>query len=267
MLIDGRKIADEMLTEIKEQVKGKDLTLSVFVVGENPATESFIKIKKEKAREVGIKFKELRFNIDVLEEDLVEAIKEEAKEENSIIVQLPLPGAIDKSRVLNSIPPHLDVDVLSNESNKSFEAGTLKSYPPVVGAISEILEREEVELENKKVVIVGRGLLVGKPAEAWFKSHKGADVVVLDSKVKNIEEYTKDSDIIVSGVGIPNLITREMIKGGAILLDAGTSEESNELRGDISLDCEEKAKFQTPVPGGIGPITVAVLFRNIVNSR
>jgi methylenetetrahydrofolate dehydrogenase (NADP+)/methenyltetrahydrofolate cyclohydrolase len=159
----------------------------------------------------------------------------------------------------------LDVDVLSEESNKLFEKGELDIFPPVTGAVAYILNKENIDLVGKKVVVVGLGALVGKPSLAWFKG-KTADVIAVDKNTENISLYTKDADIILSGVGIPNLIKPQMVKDGVILLDAGTSEDSGELKGDISKECIGKAKLLTPVPGGIGPITVSVLLENVAKN-
>ena len=266
MTIDGIEIAQSIFDELKEQIRksGKEITTSVFIVGNNSATESFVKIKKRKAEEVGIKLNEVRFDENVSEQELLDAIKEEGDLGRTIVVQLPLPNSIDKNRILNSIPPNLDVDVLSKKSNQLYEEGKLPILPPVMGAIKEILDRESINVEGKKIVIIGKGALVGKPVSLWFKSKKNTEVVMLDKSTTDLKPYTIDADIVVTGVGIPNLITRDMVKDEVILLDAGTSEESGQLKGDISKDCEDKASIFTPVPGGIGPITVAVLLRNIV---
>lgn len=264
MIIDGKKIAEKIFSALKKDIVGKTVTLSVFIVGNNSATESFIRIKRRKADEVGIKLKEIRFDKNVEETHLIKSIKEEGKKRHTIVVQLPLPATMDRDRVLNSIPANLDVDVLSTESNLLFEKGELPILPPVVGAIDEILKKENVDVKGKKVVVLGLGALVGKPSVIWFKYQKGAEVIALDSKIEDTEIHTREADIIVSGVGIPNLITPDMIKDGVVLLDAGTSEEGGELKGDISLECAKKASIFTPVPGGIGPITVAVLFRNVI---
>ena len=144
-----------------------------------------------------------------------------------------------------------------------FKDGKFDIMPPVVGAIAEILKRESVSVKDKNVVVIGKGALVGEPAAVWFKQ-QGARVVVLDRKTKNISMVTKDADIIVSGAGVPSLITADMLSDGVIFFDAGTSESGGVLKGDASPECALKCSIFTPVPGGIGPITIAVLLRNVV---
>lgn len=260
MRVDGRQIAEDILEDVKKKVAGRDLMLSVVIVGNNPATESFVRIKKKKAKEVGILLNEIRFDNKATTEDLVKAIEIESKKEHAIIVQLPLPAHIDREKVLNTIPKELDVDVLRGKSKDA------KILSPVVGAIKEILDRNAIDPKGKRVVVIGLGKLVGEPAVLWFKHDAGADVIAVDIHTKNIETYIKEADIILSGAGVPNLVTKDMVKEGVVLLDAGTSEDAGVLQGDISSGCETKASLYTPVPGGIGPVTVAVLLRNVIAS-
>ena len=186
-----------------------------------------------------------------------------ASGEGSIIVQLPLPPHIDTERVLNVVPPERDPDVLSEKSIALFEKDTSAILPPVLGAIKEILLRSGVFVGNKKVVIVGRGKLVGAPAAVWFKRH-GSNVALLGRDTADLKPHTAEADIIVLGVGSPGLLRPDMIKPEAVILDAGTSEEGGKLLGDADSACAEKAGVFTPVPGGIGPITVAILFQNLL---
>ena len=178
-------------------------------------------------------------------------------------MQLALPEHIDTKAILDAVPVEKDIDVLSSKSRERFEKGELDITPPVVGAIKEIVEREQVEFGGKNVVVVGKGSLVGGPAALWFKN-KGANVTVVDQDTNNITEVTQNADIIVSGAGVPGLITPDMIKEGMVLLDAGTSEQGGKLKGDADPACAEKASIFTPVPGGIGPITIATLLQNLV---
>ena len=262
MTIDGRQIAEEIFEEIKQSIAGKEISLSVFIVGNDPATESFVRIKKQKAAEVGISLKEIRFGKDVTEEELTEAVQKEAGGNHPIVVQLPLPKHIQKRNVLDAIPEKLDVDVLSSESMMHFGTGKLDVFPPVIGAVKEVLERTSVDPKGKEIVVIGKGALVGLPAEMWFKQIPGTEVSVADSSTEDLGKLTKNADILLSGVGIPGLIQPNMIRDDSVLLDAGTSEAAGMLRGDIAPACAEKAAVYTPVPGGIGPITVAILLRN-----
>ena len=266
MNIDGNRIAKNIIRTCKETLTGlgTSAVLSVFVVGDEYATEKFVTIKKKMAEEAGIQVKLHRYSPEVTTAELVEGIKKSASQGavHGIIVQLPLPQSIDVSEVLGSIPVEKDVDVLSPESIDKFRSGALDILPPVAGAISEILEIEGIDVEEKRVVVVGKGALVGIPASVWFE-RQGAHVVVADRKTRNFKEVLQRADIIVSGAGVPGLITPDMIKKGVILFDAGTSEASGKLRGDADPRCAEKCSIFTPVPGGLGPVTIAVLLRNI----
>ncbi|PIR84681.1 hypothetical protein COU16_01390 [Candidatus Kaiserbacteria bacterium CG10_big_fil_rev_8_21_14_0_10_47_16] len=174
---------------------------------------------------------------------------------DSVIVQLPFPSHIDIDGVLAAVPPSHDADALNPE--------TTAVLSPVVAACKEILKRNEVAIAEKHVTIIGSGRLVGKPAAKWF-ADMGAAISVVTKDTADLPYYTMHADIIVSGAGVANLITPEMVPEGVIILDAGTSEDGGELRGDASPACSEKASLFTPVPGGIGPVTVALLLRNVV---
>jgi methylenetetrahydrofolate dehydrogenase (NADP+) / methenyltetrahydrofolate cyclohydrolase len=265
MIVDGKQIAEEILQEVASEIKkmSKAPTLCVLVMGKDPATESFISIKKRRAEEIGVAFHEVRIKDEATTEEIVQKVKDISIEHDCIIVQFPLLPHVDGNQVRNAIPKDKDIDVLSDSAYVEWEKGESVAMPPVVGAMQEIVRREEITLRGKKVVVVGRGRLVGMPAEAWLKK-EGAEVTVLDSESGDIQEHTRSADILVLGAGKPSLITPDMIKEGVVILDAGTSEAQGALRGDAEHSCAEKASVFTPVPGGIGPITVAIIFRNLV---
>ncbi|MCD5384685.1 MAG: bifunctional 5,10-methylenetetrahydrofolate dehydrogenase/5,10-methenyltetrahydrofolate cyclohydrolase [Candidatus Pacebacteria bacterium] len=267
MIINGREIAQEIQQELIEKVKKSKrfnlckFSLHIFVVGENPVVEKFIKYKKIFANTISVEFIEHRFD-DISEVDLITQIKQVTKMFQGtpgtfgMVVQLPLPGHIDTQRVLDSVPSELDVDGLATESDY---------LAPVAGAVKEILAHEDIVVEGKRALVIGKGKLVGEPV-AKLLIEMGAVVAIADKKMSKSEllGLTRTSDIIVSGAGVPNLITKDMIKEGSALLDAGTSTQENSVVGDIALDCEEVARHFSRTPGGIGPITVAVLFKNLV---
>lgn len=273
MLVNGRAIAEDIKGKLREEIKGRKIapTLFIFSVGDNSVSEKFLAIKKKYARDISVRVIEKRFE----EIDTAALINEMSlvtkKADCGLIVQLPLPKNIDTQAVLNTISPTHDVDVLSNESFKLYEEGTLAILPPVIGAIKEILFRHNVFVGNKNVVIVGKGKLVGFPAAIWFKRHE-SNVHIIDTKTINPESLLREADIIVSGAGRPHFIKSAMIKSGVVILDAGTStefsvntsESTGKLAGDADPDCAEKASLFTPVPGGIGPVTVAKLFENLI---
>ncbi|MFQ5661898.1 MAG: tetrahydrofolate dehydrogenase/cyclohydrolase catalytic domain-containing protein [Candidatus Paceibacteria bacterium] len=265
MVIDGRKITEEIKEELKSDVKkhrGR-LCLSIFKSDHTLAGQKFVNIKKKFAQDIGISFSEHEVPETADTETLKNMIKDTSEKSNGMIVQLPLPSHFDRDEILDSIPYCLDVDVLSKESLKKFKDGTLPILPPVVGAIKEILDRSGVDVRGKKVVVLGKGMLVGAPTAVWLK-REGAHVEVLDSKTHNLEEKTHDADIIISGVGKPHMLAPDMLRQGVVLLDAGTSEMHGELAGDAHPSCAGKCSVFTPVPGGIGPITIAMLFRNLL---
>jgi|TARA_Y100000310_G_scaffold313175_1_gene361201 methylenetetrahydrofolate dehydrogenase (NADP+)/methenyltetrahydrofolate cyclohydrolase len=265
MIVDGKKIEREIKEALKDEIKKRNrhFCLSIFESNHTLAGQKFVNIKKRFAKDIGVSFNEYEFPESADTRVLKKMIKEIIPKSNGIIIQLPLPPHIERDKVLNSIPFYLDVDVLSKKSIKEFEKGTLPIVPPVVGAIKEILNRSGVDVKGKKVVIIGKGMLVGIPAAIWFRKN-GSSVQIVDSKTHNLEGKTHDADIIVSGVGKPHMIAPDMLRQGVVLLDAGTSEMHGELAGDAHPSCVPKCSIFTPVPGGIGPITIAVLFRNLL---
>jgi len=262
MIIDGRAIAEEIKEELRREIATlqKPLTLCVIMVGDHPVTERFVQIKKKFAKDIGVAIVEKRLPDTTTTDEIISVI--EAAPEEGVVVQLPLSPLVNISAVLNAIPVSKDIDVLSEKSFKAFEEGTLSIVPPVMGAIKEILLRQSVFLGDKKVVIVGQGKLVGLPAALWFK-RRGSKVVVCN-KGDNIEEAVKDADIVVLGAGVPGLLKPEMVEPGVIILDAGAGESEGRVVGDADPRCAEKAAIFTPTPGGIGPITVAMLFKNLL---
>lgn len=266
MIIDGKQIAEKIKEELKiEASKRKESpALFVFMVGENMISEKFLGVKERFAHDIGVPVFKKHFGDDVDTLRIASEIAKVARKDNKgIIVQLPLPGTVHTQRVLDAIPSHADPDMLSNASILMFQNGRSNILPPVVGAIAEILKQENVTIKGKNVVVIGKGRLVGAPAATWFRRH-GAHVTILDIKTPDISEHTENADIIVSGVGKAGLITPEVVKEGVVILDAATSEASGKLVGDADPRCSELASVFTPVPGGIGPITVAMLFKNLL---
>ncbi len=248
MIIDGKKIANEIKEQLKEEIlrTNKKLKLAIVQVGEDAVSKKFVEKKVKFAEEVSVKTKVYDLPPDISTNKLREKMAEICKLADGVIIQLPLPEHINTRYILNSIPQKKDVDVLSE--NRS------KCLTPVVGAIKEILDRNNVDAKNKNVVILGTGLLVGKPAAKWFME-QGATVSVLRSSTPDISKFTKEADIIISGAGKPGLIKPEMVKNGVIIIDAG---------GDVEPSVARKASLFTPVPGGVGPITVAMVFKNLI---
>lgn len=257
MLVDGKKLADEIKQELKIKAQGKDLCLVVVWVGEDPVSERYVEKKKKFGLDIGVEVIVYEYSSDILEEDLIEEITKLNDNSNvsGIIIQLPLPKEIDEQKILNLISPDKDVDALGEGS---------RVFPPTIGAIKEILNRNNVELPGKKAVVLGKGKLVGRPAAIWL-TQEGANVIVVDSKTSDPASILKQADIIVSGVGRSGLITPGSIREGVVLIDAGTSEAAGQLKGDADPACADKCSLFTPVPGGVGPLTVVMLFKNLLS--
>lgn len=240
MIIDGKHIAEEIIAALeKERGDFSALSLAVISEGEDAATESFIKIKSRVAA---------RLNVEVRR--YTPSQISEALECDGIIVQLPIPNAAE---LLASLPSEKDVDAIT-EGKKIVRA-------PVAEAVSEIFVRHNIAAAGKKAVVLGAGKLVGAPVAELLKD-LGADVSVITKNEGTLSDM-KDADIVVLGAGEPGLIKPEMLKEGVILIDAGTSEASGRLAGDANPACAEVASIFTPVPGGIGPIAVAMIFKNL----
>lgn len=265
MIVDGRQISKDFEKKIKDTILRNNLKkkLFIFYVGENPVIDQFVKIKKNFGERVGIQVDVFRYDQNIPEDFLIKDIKEKISDCDGALVQLPLPERIDKRLVLDCIPREKDVDVLSSKSYEYFLNEEVKMLPPVVFAVKSILDKYEVSLEDKKIVVVGGGLLVGRPAFDWFNK-KSKKVFLVENETKNKENIILNADIILSGVGKASLIKKEMIKEGVVLLDAGSSQDSGAIVGDISYDCAEKSSIFSRVPGGIGPITIAGIFINMI---
>jgi methylenetetrahydrofolate dehydrogenase (NADP+) / methenyltetrahydrofolate cyclohydrolase len=259
MIIDGKTIAKRIYKQIHNEIthmEGKP-HLTVFTCAPNFETQKYLALKRKKAHEAGIAVNLIEFGDDITTDEIVTSVRHACMQTDGIIVQLPFPSHIAIEKVLSSIPAEYDVDVANY-------TGTIHDVlPPVVGAIAEIAQEHCVSFLGKKVVVVGKGRLVGAPAALWAAS-LGATVVMLDRDSIDSKEHIREADILILGAGSPALITKDMIRPGVALFDAGTSEEGGILKGDADPTCAEVASLFTPVPGGIGPITVAVLLRNLI---
>ncbi len=258
MIVDGRSIAADIYRDIRTKVASLSRAprLGIVTCAPNAETKQYLELKKRKSSDVGVNLVLLELDVSSSTVDMVTSIKRLAEEVDGLVVQLPLPSHIDREVVLQAIPEAKDPD--------GFNYPTfIDILPPVVGAIDEISTRHDIVWEGKQVAIFGHGRLVGKPAEAYAKS-RGAMVSVITEHTADAEMYLKNADIIIAGAGVPQAITPDMVKSGVIIFDAGASEDGGVIVGDVSKDVAEKAALFTPVPGGIGPITVAVLLSNLV---
>ncbi len=256
MLVNGNEIAKDIEQSLKKQISGRRLVLAIMQVGSDPASAKFVERKCQFGKRVGVEVVVRTFDENVSETTLAREVRALVIAENvhGIVVQLPLPKHIDAQKILSLIPPQKDPDALS--SNPSV-------LPPVAGAVAEILKWRDFAVRNIHAVVIGRGRLVGKPVAEWL-DESGARVKVLGRDTHDVATHTLTADLIVSGAGVPGLISPDMIHNGVALIDAGTSEQAGALVGDIDPACAEKAVLYTPVPGGVGPVTVAKLFENLV---
>jgi methylenetetrahydrofolate dehydrogenase (NADP+) / methenyltetrahydrofolate cyclohydrolase len=245
MIIDGKKISDKILNELRHKIEKEKLKvkLAVVLVGDDFASKVYVKKKHEACKRVGIGFELFNFPVDILDKDLRGKIKEMAKSKNvtGILVQLPLPKNFNTEEILEYVPKNKDAERIS----------------PVICAVEEIIEEYKIDLKNKKIVLVGRGKLVGNPIAEWLKEK--------DLEFSNIEDIHK-ADIVITGVGKPKMITGGMVKEGVIVIDIGFSHDKNgKAVGDVDFEeVAQKARLITPVPGGVGPITIACLLKNLV---
>lgn len=272
MIVSGDQIAEEVRYELEQEMSRMNipLTLIIVQVGGHPASEQYIRKKMAFAKSLGINAELRQFDATISEEEFTRELKDLVNDSNldpyaftGIIVQLPLPKTFDTEKVLEEIPAEYDVDLLSKEAIEKFNEGIARILPPVVGAVAEILKRAHLPVRGKKAVIVGQGKLVGKPAATWL-TQEGAEVTIARRATPDLASLTREADIIITGVGSAKLITPNMIKQGVILIDAGTSESEGKASGDADPECAPKCAIFTPVPGGVGPITVAMLFKNLI---
>ena len=270
-IINGRKIAKTVLEGLKSQVQELDFQ-PVFcdvLVGDDFASKKYVKMKAKKAEELGLVFQGADFPESISTQDLVEEIQKLNNVKNmcGIIVQLPLPEHIDARSVLDAIDPKLDVDALGSASAEKFyekgEGFVLPTAKACLHILKEI-EKETGGLKEKSIVVLGQGELVGRPVSKLLEI-KGYKQTPVDTKTQDQESILRNADVIISGIGVPGFIKGEMLKGGVVLIDAGTSEQNGSLSGDVDMDSVgDLASFVSPVPGGVGPLTIAMLFQNVL---
>jgi len=266
MIIDGKKIAEEILEELKKEVLDKNLELSLgaVLVGDDPEFKKFVELKGKAADKVEISPTIYPFPADIRVEALKKDLLDIIKWSDGVLVELPLPEGIDQQEILNMVPVEKDVDVLSDEAQKLFYDNKSKINPPAVEALKIVLEINDINLKGKKVAVFGQGVLIGKPISHWLEQ-KGAEVLRIRSTTKNPEKLSSEADIVVAGVGKPGLIKADMIKEGAIVIDFGYGKKKGKMVGDVDfIKVAKKTSLITPVPGGMGPILIAVVLKNLI---
>lgn len=272
MIFDGRKFRDEILDSLRLRIEALSFVpeFADIVVGDDPASLQYVRMKGKTAEKIGIRSLDAHMPDVSTTEDVIEKIKTLSSRPNisGLIVQLPLPKHINVSKVLNALPLKIDVDVLSAEHEKMFfdsQSFEQVLVMPTALAIFKIVKSIYPNLKGKNVVVVGQGKLVGLPVSHLFRS-TGCNFGIVDKNTKKEDRINllQNADVIVSAVGIPNLIHGNGLKNGVVFVDAGTSEDGGTIVGDAHFESvSEIASFITPTPGGVGPVTIACLMNNV----
>lgn len=272
--IDGKKIAAEIKDELKEKVaaykkEGVEIALAVIQVGNDPASTVYVGNKKKACEYVGIRSLSYEMEESITQDELLDKIRElnERKDVNGILVQLPLPKHIDEDAVIRAIDPKKDVDGFHPQSVGALSIGEAGFVSCTPAGIIQLLKRSGVEIEGKECVVVGRSNIVGKPISMLLLRENGT-VTICHSRTADLKAVTKRADILVVAIGKPKFITKEYVKEGAVVIDVGIHRnENNKLCGDVDFaDVEPIVDAITPVPGGVGPMTIAMLMNNCVEA-
>jgi methylenetetrahydrofolate dehydrogenase (NADP+)/methenyltetrahydrofolate cyclohydrolase len=265
-LLKGKPLAERIRSEVAEEVKALgSVGITTVLVGEDAASQIYIRLKHEAATKAGMQTNDLRLPADISEDELVQIVEDLNADDSvdALLVQLPLPDHIDEGRVIRAIDPVKDVDGLH-----PFNAGQLfLGHPTLVGAtpvgVMELLREHHVELDGARAVVVGRSDIVGKPM-AQLLMQANATVTICHSHTRDLPEHTLEADVLVVAVGIPALVSPDMVKLGAVVIDVGMNRTDAGLVGDVDPGAEDVARALTPVPGGVGPMTIACLLQNAV---
>lgn len=274
VIIDGKSLAKEIREELKEEViklKEKNIIphLAVIMVGDNDASKVYVRNKSKACNETGIEFKEYLLTKDTTQDKLLALIKKlnEDKNVNGILLQSPIPKPLDIQEAFNTIAPEKDVDGFNAYNVGNLCIGQDGFIPCTPLGIMKMFEKYKIEIDGKKVAIIGRSNIVGKPMAQCMLS-KNATVTICHSKTKELTKELEDADIIIAASGKRNIVTKDMVKKNAIVIDVGMNRnEQGKLCGDVDFDnLKDKASYITPVPGGVGPMTIAMLMSNVVKA-
>ena len=273
-ILNGKEVSQRIREELKGEVEelkkgGINPGLAVVIVGDDPASRVYVNSKKKACGELGIHSEEYALSGDTSERELLELVEKLNKKEDisGIPVQLPLPGHINEENIINAIDPKKDVDAFHPVNVGKIMVGNYDFLPCTPAGVMELIKESGIEPEGKDCVVIGRSNIVGKP-QAMLLLHKNATVTICHSKTKDLKEKVKAADIVIAAVGRPEMITGDMIKEGAVVIDVGINRlENKKLVGDVKFDeAEKKAAAITPVPGGVGPMTIAMLMKNTVKA-
>ena len=268
MILDGKKTADMITMRIAKEVADieDNITLSIFLVGQDPASIVYVNKKLKACDDAGILVDSHFLNDNITQKELIKLVEDCNKNPDihGILVQMPLPSHIDADVILNTIDPNKDVDGLTIINQGKLLAGEETIVPATPKGVISILKKNYIDIQGKNVVVVGRSRLVGKPLALLFLQNN-ATVTIAHSKTTNLKEVTKRADILAVAVGIPNFITADMVKKDAVVIDIGINKIEGKLIGDVKYaEVSEVASYITPVPKGIGPMTIASLLENVL---
>lgn len=274
-ILDGKEVSKKVRLELKEEVerikKEKNITpkLAVIMVGNNPSSQIYIRNKSKACEEIGIEFEEYLLNEDTTQEELLNLIDKlnQNKQINGILLQSPIPIGLDINEAFRRISPEKDVDGFNPENVGKLVLGQNGFISCTPFGIIRILQDYNIEIEGKNAVIIGRSNIVGKPMSQCLLN-KNATVTICHSKTKDLEEITKKADIVVVAIGKKEFLKDNMVKEGAVVVDVGINrDDDGTIKGDVDFEnVSKKASYITPVPGGVGPMTIAMLMTNVVKA-
>lgn len=270
MIMDGKSLKGEILSGLAEKVKALDKvpTLCVIQVGDDEASNVYINQKRKMCSEIGYNFIHEKYDDSITEEELLKNIDRFNSNDNidAILVQMPLPSGINEKNIQNAVNKYKDVDGLNDSNIVDLISGKSSLYPCTACGVISLLDKYGVTLEGSNVVIVGRSSLVGMPLFHMLEN-RNATVTLCHSKTRNLQSITKNADIIISATGVKGLIKEDMVNNNAVVVDVGITRENGKLYGDVDFDnVSKKASLITPVPGGVGPMTIASLAQNILKA-
>jgi len=270
-ILDGKALSEKLIDSVKEQAKELSPTLAVILVGENPASMAYVRNKKKACERAGIEYREFKYPDSITQESLLKKITELNEDDsvNGLIVQLPLPDQIYVPEVIRAVTPSKDVDGFhAYNIGKMFLSPEFEDLPPATPlGIVKLLDHYDIPIRGKEVVVVGHSNIVGKPI-SMMMLNRNATVTTTHIYTENLSNHTKRADILIVAVGKKNLITADMVKDGVVVIDVGINRRNDgTLCGDVDFDeISKKASFITPVPGGVGPMTVAALILNTIRA-
>lgn len=270
MIMDGKSLKGEILSGLAEKVKALDKvpTLCVIQVGDDEASNVYINQKRKMCNDIGYNFIHEKYDDSITEDELLKNIERFNSNDNidAILVQMPLPSGINEKSIQNAVNKYKDVDGLNDSNIVDLISGKSSLYPCTACGVISLLDKYGVILEGSNVVIVGRSSLVGMPLFHMLEN-RNATVTLCHSKTRNLQSITKNADIIISATGVKGLIKEDMVNNNTVVVDVGITRENGKLYGDVDFDSvSKKASLITPVPGGVGPMTIASLAQNVLKA-